>query len=246
MLRLFNADMNRTLRSPAFWFFCLAGAAIAVLLILFTVPQVNETGPVAWVKAEGGMISAVANMWLLQVGLFSLFSQDFKSKIHQAAIGNGISRAKIVLAKYLETIAVSAICLMVIYGAATAVRLLNGVSLTGPQEMDVFLHVLSTLVHLSGLFAVLMLPLFLFQNLAVSALIGLVLGFDMISSLLRIIQDALNADLLKYEFVHNLQMVTNGVTTGNIAVFPIIMVFVYAAVCIGLGILFFQKKELEF
>ena len=246
MLRLFNADMNRTLRSPAFWIFCLAGAAIVSILTVVTVQQVQETGPVAWVKSEEAMIGAIGPILLLQMGLFSLFNQDFKSKIHQAAIGNGVSRPKIVLTKYFESVAISAICLLVVYGIVSAVRMVFGVSFTGPQAMEVLVNVASTLATLAGIFAVLMLPLFLFQNLAVSALIGIVLSMDLMAGLLNIIQEATKIDLVKFDFAHNLQLVTRSIRSGDLTIFPIVMVGVYAVLCIGLGMLAFQKRELEF
>lgn len=246
MLRLFNADMNRVFRSPVYWVFSVLTLILTGITLIANIQMTPSPGPVAWVYAENLAVNVIGISWLMLVGLFSLFNQDFKSRIHQAAIGNGVSRTKIVLTKYLECVAVMAVNLALMYLTVTLMRMASGIGLSGEQEMAVFNGVIYVLIHLAAVFGILMLPLFLTGNLAVSALIGCVISLNILEAMVSLLKNLVSFDLGKYMLGGNLQMLQSGFESGQFAVFPIIMIAVYTCLGIGLAVLAFRKRELEF
>ena len=102
MKNLILADVIRILKKRRYWSWLIMIALLMAIMGLWAgVSNWNGFAYVAW---ENRFFGAVGNL-LVSVGIFmDVYGDEFRSKSMQAAIGRGISRKGIIIAKIIDCI----------------------------------------------------------------------------------------------------------------------------------------------
>lgn len=243
------ADIKRVFHKKSF--LAAAGIYIGIFLLMMFI-YFNPTFTAdAYVAKTKSFLSFFP--FLIGLSLFlSVYYDDFKSKSMQTAIGYGIPRYKVVLAKFIESavlFAVIALCISAIVLTAPAAM---NLSLTSTQTAELVSGVIAETLRALGYISLSAVPVFYTQN-AVSGTIcavllsskavllfsSIVLGQDFIVNSL--------GDLTKYLFTVQLYSAQSAfVQSGTFSLSLIPTVAVYILFPVLLSVLCFNKKELEF
>lgn len=243
------ADIKRVFHKKSF--LAMSGIYAGIFLFMMFVyfnPTFTADAYIAKTKSFLGFFPLVIGLALF----LTVYYDDFKSKSMQVAIGYGIPRYKVVLAKFLESVilfVLTAFCVCIIVCIVPVVMRL---SLNGKQITDLILRVLVETLRAIGYVSMSAIPVFytqnavngtichvLFASKTVFILTGMILGQDFIVNTF--------GDLTKYILTTQLYTSQNTfIQSGSFDsnVFPVVAVYIFLPVVIS--IFSFHKKELEF
>lgn len=122
MSRYIAADMGRILKKISHW--------IMVALVLYFIADSSTVSTMETGFDMADMLKSTFKYMSVPCGFFAIlyvFGDDFKGKTAPVAIGIGISRMQVVLAKWIETVLLTTIDTLIwILGAVIASALTNG------------------------------------------------------------------------------------------------------------------------
>ena len=185
MLNYFRADIKRILgnKSHAFSMILLFFIFFALLFVPSRTTQVTSVS----------LVASACNIidWLMTfVGLFEMiavFSEDFKVKTMQVAIGLGISRTQVVFCKLLEVMFLIVLdCIMLIL-----LLLVNAAIFSTGMPMVVFKDLLCALL-VKGIMclainaSITMAVLFVTQSIVLAIFVYMCVGYDALGMLLTL------------------------------------------------------------
>lgn len=192
----------------------------------------------------------VAGLFVCLVEFLFVYASDFKAGIMQAAIGRGMSRPQVVLAKYLEIALTNAMSLGILwllilgFGYATGARPSGGqiLELLVPYVVGILNEVICT-----GIAACV---LFLLQNAGLAAVIYAVVFWDPLQYILAFLSE-------KFKFIVSLHlkdfcfsMVTARfeahLILGQLNFPALLLIVLYILAAYFLTVWIFKRKELEF
>lgn len=123
MIHLIRADLRRIVRKKSFLFVALLTALISVLLALWNTR--NLWSGFSYAVNQMNFLHGGSTL-LLGLAVFSaVYSDEFRARSMQAAIGRGVPRRRIILAKAIDCIALT----VLVYACLLAFVLLLGVLL---------------------------------------------------------------------------------------------------------------------
>ena len=182
----------------------------------------------------------------------AVFTDDFRAKTMQIAIGNGVSRRHVVLAKLLEITFLFLLDLVIL----TALMILSGVlfmglSFTAHPIQQVMVNVLSSTLTAVLCADVTMILLFYTQKTGFAPLLYLVLYIDPIHQIFQMSFSTNEAFLRLHLGDYTMTALIGTINTqlGLGASFPamqLILIFVYIVAIYFITCLVFQKRELDF
>ena len=185
MLNYFRADIRRILanKSHAFSMILLFAAFFAMLYIPGSTAQVTSVSLVA-------SACSILDLMFTFFGLFELlvvFSEDFKVKTMQVAIGLGITRTQVVLCKLLEVMFLVVIdCIMlVLIVLGIAVSFGTGMPMVVLKDLILVLLV-KGVISLAVNTSLTMIVLFVTQSTVLSIFVYVMIGLDIVSMLLML------------------------------------------------------------
>ena len=206
---------------------------------------------VALVENSDFVFSFLFAYFMSLVDFVHSFSYDFNAKTVQVALGIGISRLQVILAKLIQTTLVIFTDLLVTYGVFGILCAITGTTLAGHQTLYLIFNGLGC-VLLPSLSVCLVMPLvFRVQNMPMSMIAYFAMVIGIPSIILRWITRLGPAFLVRLELdrlAHDscVGIVVNNVITGNFQLMPLIGVIAWYAIGIYMTWLFFRKMELDF
>ena len=103
MIRVIRADIRRILKKVMFYIICLIG-----YLIMFTIKKADTAiDHIELIKIAMVLIGSA--LFPIAVFIF-VYGDEFKAGVIHSIIGRGMSRAKIVTAKYIDCLILQLIC----------------------------------------------------------------------------------------------------------------------------------------
>lgn len=250
MCNYIRADLRNVYRrlSHIILFLILYGVFALMLIIPNLNVQVNSV--VLAAQAASTVKNIISFFGLFE--LIAIFGEDFKAKSIQAAVGLGLSRAKVVLSKIIELI----IKLMVDCVILVAVTLGVGAyfSLSIPLEalMDLFIALAMWGILANVSFAALTMPvLFTSQSTLLSTFvylafsIGIVTGLLSLTSLLGL-EWLDKLQLERFMLTHLLGVTESRMVLGNVDIPALLGCLAYPVAGLILTIKLFEKRELDF
>ena len=249
MTNYLNADLRRVLRKRSFW------GAVGAFAALFAVLVFIYFGPSFTAEMYVAKATSFLSFFPLIIGVFvflSVYADDFKCRSMQVAIGYGMPRGRIILAKLLE----SAILLLgtaVIMGILVlCAPVILGLAPTTPQLLSLALTVAAEMLRALGYLALSTIPVFFSQD-AVGGVVACVLlaSKTVYIVLSMVLGQPFLADifgnLTQYLYTAQLYTVKADLLGGE----PVILLFVtallaYIVLPTVIAIMGFRKKELEF
>lgn len=249
MTNYIGADIRRILHKQSF----LGAVAVfwgifAVLVFIYFNPSFTSDMYVA-------KTTSYLSFFPLLVGLFvfmSIYADDFKCRSMQVAIGYGIAREKIVLAKLLESaillFGVAAISGVLIVTAP----MLIGLDLSQELTISLILTILAETLRALGYIAISTIPVFFSQNATNGIIFYVLLSTKCVYIVLSMILDQefiLHSvgDLTKYLYTAQLYIAkTVFMQNGGFPIETAVALFAYAVIPGVISAVGFRKKELEF
>lgn len=256
MMNYMKADLTRIFKRiphTVLILITLAAFGLAAYIYVFVNnlladPMLAELGLTGDPNAVFNGITYIAGYAAAMFGLFELiyvFSDDLKAKTAQVAIGVGVSKAKVVVSKFLELAVLLAVDMALVMGLSVAMSGILGSMMTAAQigelARTLVVDMLAGNLAYSTLVFVL---LFSTQSMTLAVLSFLALKFHLVSGLINMTQ-----------YVKPLQHLNLGSYTlstmlgkagASLALIPVLAVIAYIGASLLATTLIYRKKELEF
>lgn len=249
MKNYLSADLRRVLRKQSFLY---AAGAFAVL---FAALVFIYWGPSFTAEMYLAKITSFLSFFPLGIGVFvftSVYGDDFKCRSMQVAIGYGMPRSRIILAKLLESmllvlgtaaiLGIPVLCAPVILGLAPNPQQLMALGLTLAAEA----------LRSIGYLALSAIPVFLSQDVIGGIVAYVLLSSKTIYIVLSMIlgQEFLVngiGDWTKALYTSQLYTVKAELIHGNLCILPFLAaLLIYIILPTVIAVVGFRKKELEF
>lgn len=249
MLKYIHADLHRIYRRvPRYIMLAVFYLAMFGYLV-YTIAANNLN--------EIGVVNSCSSVFVIAVLLFgelemlSVFADDFRAKTMQIAIGGGVSRPCIVLAKLLEFAALALGDLVFLAVGITVCSAATGNPLQGAQLYQVFIYIFGYMMNMLIPVALTMIPVFYTQSTGLAAIIYLIFFVDPAAQIISFAfptnEIVLRLHLNEIPFSSLVGVVNTQL--GLQASFPlgqIIGLFAYVIAACALAIFAFRNRELEF
>ena len=245
MTRLLNADLNRVLKSKGFWISTVLMVGMIVAFVYMAVTNIG-TNPADFLDNCKTGMTTMGMTWIILTTVFTMFNHDLKSRVHQAAVGNGISRMTVTLTKFTEALILGAINFALFGGALCVTSMVAGVALSGAQMQSLLMMAFGAWIGTAPILALVFVPVFAIGNLTAAALIGVLVSLGLANQIVSLIGGAVNVNLSAYGIVANLNSFMESLTSGPFNVQSLMFLMGWAAAGLAAAVFFYKKKELEF
>ena len=245
MRRYMNADLHRIFtRIPRY----ISLAVLYALLTVIAFAYFKESTSYEFVSFFGKYDRFVFFLFGL-IDFVYVYTDDFKAKTMQIAIGTGVSRKKVIFTKWLEIVLLTALDLAIFLAIAFVVSMVRGVVFSGEPLRDVLILSGFSLVKLAGAAAITSILLFSTMNATLGMILFIAAAFGILYFLVSAIVtigplESLHLD--QYLFTSLLEAAKSRAVIGTISVPHIVGIVVYLVIFYLLACRAFKKVELEF
>ena len=243
------ADLRRIFRKRSFlWAFgAFVGCFVLLVFIYFNPSFTAET--------YVSKMTSFMSFFPLVVGLptfLSVYADDFRCRSMQVAIGYGMPRWRIILAKLLESAVLLLATATVMAALITVAPLLLGLAPASQQMASLMLTAAAEFLRALGYVAISAVAVFLTQNATGGTILYVLLSSKSVYIILTMLlgQDFLLGtvgNLTEYLYTALLYTCKTGLMQGGQPLICLIVaLLVYVALPTAISIVGFRKKELEF
>ena len=215
MKRLVFTDLRRAQKKKAFIICMSVVVLLMIAVLIFAIVKPSGAAAIADAKEANGKATAFLNNISVAFGMISLligipifstvFSDDFKSRTMQTAIGRGISRRRLILARFYEVIALMIESHLIFTVIAVIMGFALGASVGGIGTMVAKLWFDSLLILANV--AIAMLILYLSQNATGGLVMFILLAADAFRLILAL------ADMIPFLKDNGIK-ISNGLPSG--------------------------------
>lgn len=249
MLNYLIADLNRMSRKKSLIYTVATflGLFLTMVFIIYT-PNL-----------DGGEYLSKTDLFLgfypLVVGIpifLSIYSDDFKSKAMQIAIGYGIDRNKIILTKAIETVILAVISGVLLGVFVIVVPKILGITLTHEQFLELTFGAGIGIIKIIVYVGISTMLVYHYQNAMYGTISFVLLGSGTVSMILNLIlSQKFIVDLVGNLTEHMLTTLLaiqklSYISTGKFNITSIIEIILYMVIPVIVSMIIFRKKELEF
>ena len=249
MIGYLSCDLHRLLRRfPRYLMLLLGLGGLALCAAVF-----GQTGLYgAWSSfAFVAAIKAMIKPLSLIIGvteLFFVFGDDLKAKTMQAAIGTGLSRAGLVVGKFLEIVLLTLLDVLVYALFILAFGGLFQAGLLPVQLRELSTYFLVEWLRTVGYMSLTMILLFFKRSLGLALVLYIALYAKVFHAAARLLLSARAIDglhLSRYTLTASLDTLQTYLIGGLSGVGPLLIVLAYCGLGCLIALLLFQKRELE-
>ncbi len=247
MKSLILADVRRILRKPSYWIVL----GICLLISLFWTIQSNSDGQsgLSFASNQGTAIKTM-NLFIGIAIYVSVYADEFTSNSMQCLIGRGISRRRLLIAKFINCVIVTFISYGIYTLFITVTGLVMGVKMNVAESSYLYSTILTNAFIVLGYATISMIILFWSKNVAYATLVDAFLLFagDSMMSGLNAIPVIKFWHIDRHVFSNALECAkVDLLLTGGTAIFTLLWhVVKICAISLILAYLLFRKKELDF
>ena len=247
MKNMISADIERILRKKSFWIVFILPCIMALFYALISAGE--RGGSFYYAVLETDHFSPIGNMMFGLSIFLGVYADEFRSKSMQAMIGRGISRTKIVLVKFIDSVLLT----VLIYGIFSLLLFVMALIFHGGigalEAKAMYLQIALFGVKALGFSTIATVFIFLTGNVPVAMIVNVLLYIS--GSLLKSIA-AFNDELMR---VHPERYLFDGIIDRiygdlilSLSPSPLWLILAAAYICgaICLSVLIFRSKELEF
>lgn len=234
---MIRADIRRILKKVMFYIICLIA-----YIIMFTI------------KKEDTAIEQISTMKvameLLGSGLFPIavfifvYGEEFKAGVIHSVIGRGMSRAKIVTAKYLDCLILQLVCTIPLLLIVYIKDAISGLPISPQQNIDIFWSYVFMYLQSAGCLAFGTMALFLTVSVA-GGMVTLITFIMVVSDGLKMIQEYIPLRVYDFYYEGLVDKAKADLLVGSAPwqLIPAIAIYI-VGVLILTGVLF-ERKELD-
>lgn len=183
------------------------------------------------------------------IELICVYSDDFRAKTMQVAIGIGIPRRKVVMAKYIETAILTFADLIIFVVLCVVLNAISGIVLRSDLVMEMFGEFLFGWFAVIGYTGLTMILIFYMQGTGIATILYLILSTNLVQWLL---QNITSLPAIRGLHLQNVLLSTALgnfrtkmiIGTFNFRSFITIVIYIVATYFITNAV--FNKRELEF
>ncbi|MBP3646003.1 MAG: hypothetical protein J6K55_06225 [Clostridia bacterium] len=250
MRNYIRADVKRILQRSSHLFSMLLLFALYVI-VLYLPNRGMQVTSVTLIASACSMLDWLAVFF----GLFEMlavFSEDFKVKTMQVAIGLGVTRNKVVICKLLETIILMVLDCIVIVLLTLVTGSVLGASIAPAVMMDLVLALLvKFLLAQAVVVSITMIVMFMTQSTILSLFVYILTGLGTIYLLLSFMPMfgltwLENLNLGRLTLSYNIGTFYSRLVLGSFDFLAFLIVIVHLAAGIIATCKLFQKSELDF
>ncbi len=249
MTNYISADIRRVLHKPSFFY------AVGVFVLLFAVLIFIYFNPAFTAEIYAAKVTSFFSFFPLLIGtlvFISVYADDFKYRSMQTAIGYGMSRSRIILAKLQESTILLLCATAVMEVLILGTPMLLGLAPNSQQIITLALTAATEMFRALGYIALSAIPVFFFQDAVGGIVVYVLLASKTIYIVLSMILGQgffihTMGDLTKYLYTAWLYLVRSAFIQGE----PFMLSFLFALLLYVIlptiiAIIGFHKKELEF
>lgn len=178
-----------------------------------------------------------------------VYGDDFKAKTMQIAIGTGVKRRHVVLAKWLEVIILCVIDYVILFAIILFVCLLRGIQLDAGPVVDILILLLFGLVKTTACIGVTMILVFATQGTALGMLLYLAEMTGIVNTIFKLVFSFKHIEKLRLDrfLLTNLENIAcSRMIVGTFSVGHVLGIIIYFAAFYIIATHVFKRKELEF
>lgn len=248
MINYMRADLyrvNRRVPRLVWLLICFGIAAVTLLISLNHVVwnSVNYTASV----------TSMLELMSLILGFFEMiyiFSDDFKAKSMQVAIGGGVTRLQVVLTKFFEVVLLVFVDMLILFVCSLLFGAVSEIHFLGEQIWELFAILISEVLKIAMYVSLTMIVLFYFQSAGVSVVLYAFAALDPISLLLQVLQTKYtlitDLHLISYTYTSVSGLFQTQLVFGKLSISSLLLMLVYIGAATAVTVVLFNKRELEF
>jgi len=247
MLRLINGELYRLLHKKSMYiYFC--SLAIGYLLISFIRSSgFNAESIVNDAFYFFNVLPAVAGGFLFS----AIYTDDLNAKNLITLVGFGMSKTKIVLAKFVLTALFGAVIFAIVPLLLFVVHAAFGWTATGSAMITVFAVSFKYLLITLGYSALSGIAVYGLQRTTFAMVLYLLFAFNIIGGLITVfLVNMVSADTAYIITSRLMSGITDrilaGITSGGSLLLPVFDYIIYIAIAAAVSVIAFSKKEMEF
>ncbi len=249
MRRMIRADLARIMRKKGVW------VLFALTAVYFTLIVLGFRFVYAW--AGDSFTYAVCLTLPVPEFFFGLciflwiYGDDFASMSMITAIGRGLTKTKVVLAKFLDTLILTILFHCILIVILTVIRLASGTYLTPDEAGTLYLSVVNGAYQILGYVTISAIPLYLFGSLPAAVFVMVVI-FVLIPAVFSVMTDTtliLTYHIERYYYGNIGDMAVADIMLGlpgKGALLFLAGLIIYAGTALAACMVFFKLKETEF
>ncbi|WP_432627391.1 hypothetical protein [Brotaphodocola sp.] len=247
MINYIRADLYRLNRRlpRLFWLFILL---VSSMIFLVWKSQHDVWNSVNYTAAVASVIELVG----ILAGFFETnfaFSEDFKAKTMQMAIGSGISRRQVVMTKIAGLGTVMFLDLMVLYLCSLVFGLVTGIQILPEQIGEMSIVLLCTWMNVLFYASVISIVLFYFQSGGVWMMLYWIVMIDPVNVIIEQFSDndiVAFLHLKSFTYTTILGKFQTQLVFGKFNFPSFLGIAIYFVLVWGITVFLFKKRELEF
>ena len=147
MNKLIKSDIRRILTKEILYIF-------TVILWISAIFTKNGKTPGQQIDAMEGLIDTFGIILISIPVLLCVYGDEFKAGSMQIAIGRGVSRTKIIFAKFLDCVILSLVAALLLSGVIYIKNIATGLAISDKQNTMLFVYILLTVVKACGYYAI--------------------------------------------------------------------------------------------
>lgn len=247
MLNYIKADLKRlSTRSSRL---VMVGVSYLILGILIGVTKIQSWSAYEFTSRIQMYLQYFIPFILGVIEIGAVYGDDFRAKTMQVAIGTGISRPMVVLAKLVELAVMTLFDLVGFCAITFASAGILQAGLTAEHVGDMLLFHVITLLRIVCFASVAMIPMFYSQGSGVGTLVYLAIAFPILPSMLGELLKAgplLTLHLDQYIINKQLDQFGAYLLAHTFNLGNLLGIALHLLLCYFITVLLFRKRELEF
>ena len=246
MKNYINADLYRIYRRVPRWIWLTTVFAIIALLFW---PSNNEESTIIELVDFLEQVLRYVPVFIGFIEIIYVFGDDFAGKTAQIAIGTGVKRRQVILAKWFELLIVTAIDVVIISIIAIVLSVIHSHSFPAELIVDVIVHIIMSVLATGAFISIVFPIMFAMQNITVAFLIYILLSAGAINKLIGLLA---NIKILRRIGIENFTL-TNCLTVfrsrlilGSFKFESALGIIIYVSLALWFTCKIFKNRELEF
>lgn len=246
MKNYINADLYRIFRRVPRW--VLMTFVLAIIAVMFW-PSSNDESTIIELIDLLEQTLRYAPVFLGFIEMIYIFGDDFAGKTAQIAIGTGVTRKQVILAKWLETLIVIAVDTVMVAVLAIILSVIHSHTLPAELLADTIVHILISVLATGAYVAMVFPIMFMMQNITVAFLIYILLSSGAINKLIGLLG---NIKILRklgienYTLTNCLTVFRSRLILGSFKFESVLGIIIYVTAALWITCSLYQKRELEF
>lgn len=241
MRRLIRGDIMRILRKLGFYVL----PALFYLLMYSDPSSFGKEYEFDTYFTLLDMVYSIAFAFIVGIPVFmGVYSDELKAGALQACIGRGLSRKKILLSKFIDSVILTLALYIIAFCIEMLSMRLHLIFPTLQQYLSIIQLFGASCIKCVGAVAFAAIFVYITWNASVGVVV-LIISLGCAEPLLKFVQTSTKVPVLDYSYMGVVDQAFANIAAGSNWLLPVLAVLAYLVIFIGISIAVFNRKELE-